>query len=202
MITINSVRNTEEQIRKILHSNQDRHDKVDEKYAKKIRAKLMAGVRLTPKEMAYIRANDPELYEYAKVVETMRKSVENQLENCKSKEEVQDIATNTIPSSNSGSVLKDMIASALKDAVDKFKETDSYKSLPVTKKEAEGVDKDSKNKLETGSAEKDKTDTDNTDGGNGNTDGTQGIQYQSVLGQYQEAYAGNPGNDTGLNLLS
>ena len=51
--------------------------------------KLQNGEKLSSEEMEYLRKNAPELYEKALQISTERTACENELKNCKSKEDVQ-----------------------------------------------------------------------------------------------------------------
>lgn len=60
----------------------------------KIMDKLQNGEKLSSEEMEYLRKNVPELYEKALQICTERAACENELKNCKSKEEVQRLKMN------------------------------------------------------------------------------------------------------------
>lgn len=107
-----------------------------EKYEGRIRMKLEAGKRLTPKEMQYLRKYNPVLYAYAVRVEAKRRMVEEKLKHAKSKREVQDIKDEAIYSIGKNDPAREYMIAAVRDAVKEFKETDEYKRLP--EKEEEG----------------------------------------------------------------
>lgn len=115
----------------------------------KIYAKLEAGKPLTQKEMQYLRQYNPALYMKAVRVEQKRKSLEHQLENADSKEEVQDIFHSAIASVREDDPAKQYVVAAIQETVKEFKETERYKKLPETEEQAEK--KDNKGKKSTGS---------------------------------------------------
>lgn len=53
-----------------------------------IKGKLRKGKKLSPSEMEYLRAHDPQLYEQAKLIEEEREKLKNKLKSCQTKEEV------------------------------------------------------------------------------------------------------------------
>lgn len=63
-----------------------------------IDAKLKAGQRLSSQEMAYLRAHSPALYEEAVEVERERRQYKKDLENCKTKEDVERLNTQRMQS--------------------------------------------------------------------------------------------------------
>lgn len=108
-----------------------------EKYESRIRMKLEAGKRLTPKEMQYLRQYNPTLYAYAVRVEAKRRTVEERLKHAKSKREVQDIQDDAMYSVGKNDPAREYMIAAVKDAVKEFKETDEYKRLPEKEQEEE-----------------------------------------------------------------
>lgn len=103
----------------------------------RIYAKLEAGKRLSSKEMQYLRQNNPVLYMQAVRVEQKRKSLENQLEHAKSKEEVQNIYTFAMARVSKEDPAKKYVIAAIEDTVKEFKASDKYKRLPETEEQAE-----------------------------------------------------------------
>ncbi len=115
----------------------------------KIYAKLEAGKPLTQKEMQYLRQYNPILYMKAVRVEQKRKSLEYQLKNADSKEEVQNIFHSAMASVREDDPAKQYVVAAIQETVKEFKETERYKKLPETEEQAER--KDNKGKKSTGS---------------------------------------------------
>ena len=66
-------------------------DEQKERFIKKLYAKIQSGKKLTPDEMQYLRQNDPVTYMKVARVQAQREAFETQLNNCKSKEEAQDL---------------------------------------------------------------------------------------------------------------
>lgn len=64
------------------------------KISSQIRTKLAAGKKLTQEEMQYLQKNDPQTYQKAKAIEDERKSYEEELKRCETKEDVQRIRMN------------------------------------------------------------------------------------------------------------
>lgn len=64
------------------------------KISSEIRAKLATGKKLTQEEMQYLQKNDPQTYQKAKAIEEEKKSYEEELKRCETKEDVQRIRMN------------------------------------------------------------------------------------------------------------
>lgn len=126
-----------------------------------IRAKLTTGKRLSSDELEYLKKNDPETYRHVKAMEMERKAFEQQLKNCKTKEEVQRLKASRMaasldkvrdvdnnPNIPGGEKLKLIMeeqqkASSVTDATVKFTESGDYKNLP-TEAEKRKAEKDLK----------------------------------------------------------
>ncbi len=126
-----------------------------------IRAKLTAGKRLSSAELDYLKKNDPETYRHVKAMEMERKAFEQQLKNCKTKEEVQRLKAsrmaasldrvrdvNNNPNIPDGEKLKLTMeehqkVSSITDATVEFAESGDYKNLP-TEAEKRKAEKDLK----------------------------------------------------------
>lgn len=103
----------------------------------RIYAKLQSGKALSQKEMQYLRQYNPLLYMQAVRVEQKRKSLENQLKNANSKEEVQKISGAALASVRKNDPAKRYVVAAIQETVKEFKETEQYKKLPETEEQAE-----------------------------------------------------------------
>lgn len=101
-----------------------------EKYEARIRAKLKAGKRLNAKELQYLKEYNPVLYTHAIRIENKRRNVEQQLRNAASKEEVEEIRFRAMSSISDKDPVKEYMRAAVQEAVEEFKESDEYKSLP------------------------------------------------------------------------
>lgn len=104
----------------------------DEKkaYEERIIQKLRAGKKLTAEEMNYLRAKNPQLYAQAARVQAMRENLKNQLESCKSKEEVEKVYGNSVSMVAKDDPMKEAIIAAFDDVLKEFKKTDQYQALP------------------------------------------------------------------------
>lgn len=99
-------------------------------YEEKIMQKLRSGKKLTSEEMNYLRAKNPQLYVQAARVQAMRENLRNQLENCKSKEEVEKVYGNFTSMISKDDPMKEALVAAYDDEVKEFKKTDKYQALP------------------------------------------------------------------------
>lgn len=104
-------------------------------YEAKIMQKLKQGKKLTGEEMSYLQMTNPTLYMQAARIQAMRESLENQLENCKSKEEAQDIYSSYASHISKEDPMKGELTAAFGDAMEEFKKTDTYDSLPQKKEQ-------------------------------------------------------------------
>lgn len=127
-----------EQFRNRIEFNIDGEDEQEmrEKYEARIRAKLESGKRLSAEEMRYLKKYNPVLYTHAVRIEIKRRSVEEQLEHARSKQEVQDIQCEAIASIRKTDPAKKYMVVAVCETVKAFKETEGYKRLPETDAEA------------------------------------------------------------------
>lgn len=100
-------------------------------YEAKIMQKLRSGKKLTSEEMNYLRAKNPQLYMQAARVQAMRENLRNQLENCKSKEEVEKVYGNFTSMISKDDPMKEALVAAYDDELKEFKKTDKYQALPA-----------------------------------------------------------------------
>lgn len=105
-------------------------------YLAKIMAKLKSGKRLTAEEMRFLQAENPQLYQQAARVQTMRDSLEARLSSCSSKEEAQSIYSDSLSHVSDDDPMKEYIVAAYDDAMKEFRKSDVYQSLPATEKDA------------------------------------------------------------------
>ncbi len=105
-------------------------------YLAKIRAKLERGEKLTAEEMRFLQAEDPVLYQQAARVMAMREALENQLKQCTSKEQAQNVYSAAVYSVSKDDPMKTCIIAAYNNVMKEYMESDEYKSLPDTEKEA------------------------------------------------------------------
>ena len=105
-------------------------------YESKIEQKLKTGKRLTAEELNYLKVHNPELYRTAMRVELSRKALKEQLKNCRSKEEVQQVVSLQMErvSAMQKEPDKQYMAAMVNHEVDTFKKTSHYARLPVKRK--------------------------------------------------------------------
>lgn len=99
-------------------------------YEAKIMQKLRSGKKLTSEEMNYLRVKNPQMYAQAARVQAMRENLKNQLENCRSKEEVEKVYGNSVSMVSKNDPMKEAIVAAYEDVTKEFKKTDKYQALP------------------------------------------------------------------------
>lgn len=107
-------------------------------YEEKIMQKLRSGKKLTAEEMNYLRAKNPQLYVQAARVQAMRENLKKQLENCKSKEEVEKVYGNFTSMISKDDPMKEALVAAYDDELKEFKKTDKYQALPEKEEKATG----------------------------------------------------------------
>lgn len=110
-------------------------------YEQKIMQKLKSGRRLTSEELDYLRIHNPEMYKIAVRVETERKVLKTKLNNCKSKEEVQQVISiqMEVLKAMKGDPAQPYMMAMVDKEVRDFKRTSEYARLP--EKEEKGKKK-------------------------------------------------------------
>jgi len=110
---------------------------VRKNYEQKIEQKLKTGKKLTAEELDYLRIHNPELYRTAMRVELSRKALREQLKNCRSKEEVQQVVSLQMERLQvmKKEPDKQYMAAMINHEVEAFKKSSHYARLPV-KREA------------------------------------------------------------------
>lgn len=101
-------------------------------YEQKIMQKLKSGRRLTAEEMDYLRIHNPEMYQIAVRVENERKALKTKLNNCKSKEEVQQVISVQMEALKAmkGDPAQEYMTAMVEKEVSDFKKTSEYARLP------------------------------------------------------------------------
>jgi len=156
--------------------------------ASKARAKLRAGKKLNGKELAALRASDPELYKQAVRVQNMRKSLEARLSSAKSREEVSSIISSAMGMVSDEDPAGAFISAAFSDAISEFCQSSDYQKLPATNEE---LDRTSKNKSH---VTEDTHDSDESFFSSddaieaGNSADSQNLVYRSGATGYQETF--------------
>lgn len=105
-------------------------------YEAKIMQKLRSGKKLTSEEMNYLRAKNPQLYMQAARVQAMRENLRNQLENCKSKEEVEKVYGDFTSMISKDDPMKEALVAAYDDELKEFKKMDKYQALPAKEEDS------------------------------------------------------------------
>lgn len=98
-------------------------DDEKQRYLAHILAKLKSGKKLTAEEMRFLQAEEPELYQQAARVQTMRDAFENRLKNCKSKEEAAKVFTEAMSSVPDKDPMKEFIYAAYEDVYREYQES-------------------------------------------------------------------------------
>lgn len=110
-------------------------DEQKERFIKKLYVKIQSGKKLTPDEMQYLRQYDPVTYMKVARVQAQREAFETQLNNCKSKEEAQDLYLDKVSRISEYDPARQELRAAYDDAFDEYKKSGDYKSLPNTEEE-------------------------------------------------------------------
>ncbi len=128
--TINDV--WENMIEGLVDPASDMTEDEKKEYERKIEQKMKMGKRLTSEELNFLRVYNPELYKSAMRVEILRKSLQNRLKSCRSKDEV-----NSVIMSQMGTIRsmkkdpdREYIAAMVREVVQKFKESGAFARLP------------------------------------------------------------------------
>lgn len=125
--------------KKILETIIDPTSGMDEQertnYEQKIMQKLKSGRRLTSEELDYLRIHNPEMYRIAVRVEKERKALKSKLNNCKSKEDVQQVISDVLKAMKEDPAQEYMMAMVEKEVRD-FKRTSEYARLPQKQEKA------------------------------------------------------------------
>lgn len=117
--------------------------------AAQIELKMTSGKRLTAAEMEYLKEHDPQTYQKAKAIEMEREAYEQELKNCKTKEEVErvkaahaaaaldrvnEVKNNpNIPGGKKLELIKQELfkSSVREDTMQNFVKSGEYKKLPT-----------------------------------------------------------------------
>ena len=98
-------------------------DEEKQRYLAHIIAKLKSGKKLTAEEMRFLQAEEPQLYQQAARIQTMRDAFENRLKNCQSKEEAAKIFTEAMSSVSDKDPMKEFIYAAYEDVYREYQES-------------------------------------------------------------------------------
>lgn len=111
-------------------------DEEKEKFIEKLHKKIKNGDELSADEMQYLRINEPLTYAKMAKVQMQRKCLETQLNSCKSKEEAHDKYIQAMSRISDDDPVRAETIAAYNNVYDEFKESEEYKKLPNTDKEA------------------------------------------------------------------
>lgn len=111
-------------------------DEEKEKFIEKLHKKIKNGDELSADEMQYLRINEPLTYAKMAKVQMQRKCLETQLNSCKSKEEAHDKYIQAMSRISEDDPARAETIAAYNNVYDEFKESEEYKKLPNTDKEA------------------------------------------------------------------
>lgn len=114
-------------------------------YEAAIRAKFMAGKKLSIKEIEYARKNMPDLYAQIKRVEALREQLEIQLKNCQSKEEATEVVSTAINSVGNNDPYRMAVIGAYQDTFKEFRKSSEYKELPDSEEDVDNKKNSDKN---------------------------------------------------------
>ena len=101
-----------------------------ERFIRELYAKIQSGRKLTPDEMQYLRRYDPVTYLKVARIQAQREALENRLKNCKSKEEAQEVYTDTVARIPEDDPARKELMAAYDRAYEEFKESGEYGKLP------------------------------------------------------------------------
>ncbi|NLL77744.1 MAG: hypothetical protein GX235_10955 [Clostridiales bacterium] len=101
-----------------------------ERYAARIYAKIRSGQKLTSEELNFLARTDPVMYSKALRAQLMRKSLEERLHACRSKQEAESVYQTAVSGVSEKDPDREIIVAALADAYKEFRESDEYKRLP------------------------------------------------------------------------
>lgn len=117
-----------------IFSSEDSKAKIQARLAA-IREKLKLGKKLSASDMEFLKANDTGLYLKALKIEQSRKALKQQIQNSKTKEEVQRIVTTHLSAVHGANEDVAMEQAALADESSKAIKSDKYQRLPSTEEE-------------------------------------------------------------------
>ena len=101
-----------------------------ERFIRELYAKIQSGRKLTPDEMQYLRRYDPVTYLKVARIQAQREALENRLKNCKSKEEAQEVYTDTVARIPEDDPAGKELRAAYDRVYEEFKESGEYGKLP------------------------------------------------------------------------
>ncbi len=105
----------------------------DNEKLQKITSKVNVGAKLTEKEMEYLKAKNPQLYEKLRQIEREQKAYEEALRRCKTKDEAQNLhmarVSEAMQAAKSGDGTAAYRMNRMTESLNAFTETDDYQKL-------------------------------------------------------------------------
>ncbi len=134
-----------DQLKDVLDPVSGMTDEEKSGYEEKINRKLKSGEALTEAEIRYIRVHNPYMYAIVLRVQMQREAFEHKLENCRSKEEVEEAYHDSMMRIDTKDPAREPLYAAYHNVLHKFKESDAYKCLPLKTEEEEKEEKPPEN---------------------------------------------------------
>lgn len=115
-----------------IYSRQEegRTGETKEAYEARVYAKAKAGKKLTPEEMSFLARTNPIFYQKVLRTQALKKSLENQLKSCRSKQEAEAVYGAAVSSISTKDPDREMILAGLQETYKEFKKSDHYNRLP------------------------------------------------------------------------
>ena len=157
-----TITNTKALAEYLLDKSADIEDLSDEKREKmdaQIAAKLKAGKKLSPKELAYLRRTNPSMYAHAMRVQKMAEAIEERIKHAKSKQEADDVIISSLNGISKNDPDREYIVAAVNRISSEMHKSSVYNRLPNTDIEAQKSRK-SKKEISFESAEDDEDEFD------------------------------------------
>lgn len=118
----------------------------EEKLQQQIDAKIKSGAKLTPEEISYLEKTNPSLYMHIKRVQNMREALVQSLKSCKSKQAAEKVYSEAVGAIGKNDPDKEYILSCYQKAMQEFKASGAYSSLPEKTQEEEKEEEKEKRK--------------------------------------------------------
>lgn len=157
-----TITNTKALAEYLLDKSADIEDLSDEKREKmdaQITAKLKAGKKLSPKELAYLRRTNPSMYAHAMRVQKMAEAIEERIKHAKSKQEADNVIISSLNGISKNDPDREYIVAAVNRISSEMHKSSAYNRLPNTDIEAQKSRK-SKKEISFESAEDDEDEID------------------------------------------
>lgn len=127
-INLSSIWNNQKPLDNIDFASMSEDDKA--KIYARIEAKLKAGKKLSPEERYYLQKTNTQMYLQYQRIRAKAESMENQLKQARSKQQVNDIITTSMSSISDNDPCKEYVQAAMNEVVKEFKSSQNYGRLP------------------------------------------------------------------------